>query len=146
MHYGQPLHKRHHHCKQVALTKRLTFCFAARQQFVQGHSILVLHDEVCSSVGTEEIAARDDAGMVANRYQGAGFISEAAQPVFKTPAIRTAPGPHSGAFPKGEFDGQVLLDCYGQVQLIMAGAVDDTESAVPDDGFQGVVAQYCASR
>ena len=105
MHYGQPLHERHHHCKQVGLTKRLTFCFAARQQFVQGHSILVLHDEVCSTVGAEEIAARDDAGMVANRYQGAGFISETAQAVFKTPAVRTAPGTHSGAFPKGEFDG-----------------------------------------
>lgn len=102
--------------------------------------MLVLHNEVCSSVGAEEIAARDDAGMAANRYQGAGFVSESPQPVFEIPTVRAAPRPHSGSFPKGEFDGKVFLDGYGQIQFIMAGAVDDTEATVPDDGFQGVIA------
>ncbi len=140
MHNGQTLHERHHHCKQVAFTEWLTFRFAARQQFVQGHSILVLHDKVCGSVGAEEIAARDDAGMVPNRYQGAGFISEAAQPVLEISADRATPRPHSGALPNGEFDGEVFLDRNGQIQFIVAGAVDDTEAPVPDDGFQGVIA------
>ena len=106
----------------------------------------MLHNEVCSTVGPEEIAARDDAGVAANRYQGPGFISEAPQSVFEVTPVRAAPRPHSGAFSNGEFNGEVFLDGYGQVQLIMAGAVDDTEAPVPDDGFQGVIAQNCASR
>ena len=78
--------------------------------------------------------------------QRLGLVPESTQTVPKTSKIRIAAGLDGRTFAQGQFNWQLFLDRNRQIQFVVPGPVDDSETAVTDHRLNGEVAQDGASR
>ena len=138
----QPLRQWDGYRQQVGLRERLTRGLTLPEQLRQRQTLHELHDQIGRAVGPEELPAVHDAGMLLEFDQCLRLFPEEPQPIGEVGLALRPLGADRRALAYSEFRREVLLDRHDTVQLVVACLIDDSEPAVPEHLFDGVVAEY----
>ena len=111
------------------------------QQLRHAAAVFEFHDGIGRAVGFEVTKHRDDVGVAKSRQRPRLVEKTLTTPDEIVIEARPARRNLAAGASHGKLDRKVLLDGNELGELSVEGAVSDTESAVPDDRIESIVAE-----